>query len=146
MDEFMDAALDAGVTPNMDIDMRVLRFAKAEEEFRDLTLAKIQAIGVCATFTEERGARVSHAEDYPTLESGLERWSEVWILDRQEGWHPNDLRTLMYHELGHCLLDLEHTKGTIMDPYPLSVPRPWESISWETRVEQLFRMARENGR
>ena len=55
-----------------------------------------------------------------------------------------DRRTLIYHELGHCALGLEHTEETeedIMNPYLLDVEVA--SRKWKELVTKMFLRAKE---
>lgn len=46
-------------------------------------------------------------------------------------------RTLVYHELGHCALDLDHTdEEEIMNPYVLN--ERTASTNWQSLVRKLF--------
>ena len=49
-------------------------------------------------------------------------------------------KTIMYHELAHCLLDKSHDEGgslTIMDPTPYGSDQFWDR-TWSQQVKDLF--------
>ena len=53
--------------------------------------------------------------------------------------NPKQLRMLMYHELGHCMLDRPHTSkkiGQIMSP---SVASAYTEAQWEKLIYSFFR-------
>lgn len=61
------------------------------------------------------------------------------ILINENRWHSMSLmekRELMFHELGHCTLGLEHTESGLMAP----VMHSEEEIkkNWDKWVEELF--------
>ena len=47
------------------------------------------------------------------------------------------LKPLMYHEFGHCLMNLEHTSDGIMQPYLQS--SDYYKDDWDNLVESLFK-------
>lgn len=56
-------------------------------------------------------------------------------------WDPKELEGLVYHELGHCVLGLDHQDGTVAHPtmmnpylYTTDVYR----IYWEQMVDEIF--------
>lgn len=72
--------------------------------------------------------------------------SYVYIL-KHDGynyaWHPDALRALVFHELGHCLLQLDHpsparpsTDPAIMNSQMYSVKT--YQLNWESMVAELF--------
>ena len=60
-------------------------------------------------------------------------WHEIWIVNHIKDWE--ELRELMFHELGHCYLLKKHTsdKNDIM--YPLLGDA---ETDWEERMDDLF--------
>lgn len=59
----------------------------------------------------------------------------------------NELKLLLYHELGHCVLGLDHTErdsNTIMQP--VMIPdKEWIERNWDWLVQDLFaQQVREN--
>lgn len=53
--------------------------------------------------------------------------------------NPKQLRMLMYHELGHCMLDRPHTSkkiGQIMSP---SVASAYTEAQWEKLIYRFFK-------
>ena len=155
LDEFMEASFSKGVATILDPELRVMKYVPADFEDRGVVMNSSRlTIGLCITFDEYEEARIPHS--YPRLAMRREgAWQEMWILDRGDGphhgWDYWDLRILIYHELGHCLLGLGHTEGTIMDPTPVGVVKkgqfPGEDMTtvWHRAMERLFSMAKETG-
>ena len=70
----------------------------------------------------------------------IPRFTVVAASDYWEAASDQERRTLIYHELGHCALDLDHTKDEdieIMNPYIL--PDSLAISNWDQLVDNLFR-------
>jgi len=72
--------------------------------------------------------------------------SNVYLLNNNgygQNWYPDELRALIFHELGHCLLQLEHPNPTrpSTDPAIMNYQMYRLSIyqsNWDTMVTELF--------
>lgn len=81
-------------------------------------------VGVCIDYFNER--------------TGETVYREIQI--RRKDYSDVCLRNLMFHELGHCILNLEHTEpnsGTIMQP-SFSCSDEEILYNWPNKVRQLF--------
>ena len=95
-------------------------------------------IGTCANFDEQKSVNAG----FRTLNSKQSAWSEVWIDDDlfSKATDSLALKEIVYHELGHCLLNLEHAQQnphTIMSPQ-MSLDGKWLSSHWQDLVKGLF--------
>ncbi len=156
LDQFMEEAFSHGVATILDPELRIMKYVPIDFTDGDTKLdSKMLTIGICAAFDANTEEDVLPGS-YPHLISRREgAWQEMWILDKGEGlyhgWDYWDLRILIYHELGHCLLGLGHIQGTIMDPTPVGVVKrglyPGEEMSvlWKRTVDQLMELAKEKG-
>lgn len=99
------------------------------------------------------GACTDVATDNRVAAAGIQvageekRWQEIWIANSitNNGDAPAPvLRELMYHELGHCFLGLEHAAPAphkIMSP-SVSGNVAFLSKNWERLVAELFASAK----
>lgn len=78
------------------------------------------------------------------VDMGEAKWSEIWISAKMiRGARVPDrriLKELMFHELGHCLLDLEHKETGphgIMSPVMHADPA-WIEANWSDLLKELF--------
>lgn len=68
-------------------------------------------------------------------------WQEIWISQQYShdphGWQ---LKELVYHELGHCLLGLDHKKGPDHGIMSSSIHKDpqWIAANWDRMVRELF--------
>ncbi len=76
--------------------------------------------------------------------TGEKSWSEVWIgsdMRPDTAEQKLQLRELMFHELGHCLLGKDHVEDAphhIMSP-ALSNDFPWLEQNWDRLLAELFK-------
>jgi hypothetical protein len=72
--------------------------------------------------------------------------SNVYLLNNNgygENWFPEELRALLFHELGHCLLQLDHPNPTRPPTNPAIMnhrmyPHQTYIDNWDTMVAELF--------
>ena len=96
-------------------------------------------------YNELKYIRLGDTEDENAVGMCYIGYLSRWILiDPSYGGSPNMMRTLIFHELGHCLLNLEHypaditidipEKSDIMNPYlPLLSEKEWVPM-----VDKMF--------
>jgi len=109
-----------------DIDLRRVR--RVPEDFEDYGVSIVwPSIGFCI---EQR-----ESDEIPGigLEVNLRGWHEVWIRDFVKD--EKQLRGLMYHELGHCYLSLDHVnkENHLMHETVL-----YTETDWDDQVDELF--------
>lgn len=72
-------------------------------------------------------------------------WTEIRVHHQISNQPPILLKALLYHELGHCVLDLNHTTQY---PYRLMSPNAesdtWIAANWISLVDDLFQSATSN--
>lgn len=108
--DFVRDAVAHGVTPWLINQLAELRF----DSVRLMAAASAPAdrlLGVC-------------------YRGGLDAPRWVYITEAELG--PAALRAVVYHELGHCALDLPHAATGIMAPTAAPIP------DWDAAVDQLF--------
>jgi hypothetical protein len=116
VDKFVAASENVGAP--VKIENLIVKFAPVEETYEGTT-----AFGVC------------HYGDTPTVVIDLEHWDRITIDDEHE--------ILIFHELGHCLLNRQHLMNQRADPdsstgyAPLSImyPSSLNSGSYEERKQ-----------
>ncbi len=148
LDEFVADAEKNGVAVNANTieSLRVMKFVADVDQEK---LARGQAvsgdsgtIGTCASFSEQKSMNAGFKTFY-SKESG---WSEVWIdndLDTKDT-HPMALKELIYHELGHCLLGLDHVQPkphAIMSP-EMSLNGKWLTANWDSLMKDFFALVK----
>ena len=144
LDEFVADAHKNGVSVNVGtIDsLRVMKFVS------DIDQEKISrgqpvsgdagTIGTCASFSEQKTMNAG----FKTFYSKPNGWNEIWIddeLDAKDS-HPLALKELIYHELGHCLLGLDHVQPkphAIMSP-EMSLNGKWLTSNWDSLLKEFF--------
>lgn len=102
------------------------------DELTKLMPANPKAVGLCSIFW--KGPRTNVTS------------SNVYLLDNNgydKNWYPDELRALLFHELGHCLLQLDHpnparpaTDPAIMN-YQMYQLKVYQS-NWDAMVTELF--------
>lgn len=126
--------------------LRVMKFVPdvdAEKIARGQELSGEEGtIGTCATFQEDKTINTG----VRTLRTKSLSWSEVWIDTdlASEQSHPMALKELMYHELGHCLLGLDHVQPkphAIMSP-EMSLNGRWLTQNWAALLTEFFASVR----
>lgn len=65
----------------------------------------------------------------------IRNWVVISPVTRDTGYQ----RTLLYHELGHCLLNQKHVEGTNTDIMNPRLPMFPSNEDWEHAVDTLFR-------
>lgn len=148
LDEFVADAQKNGVTVSAGIveSLRVMKFVSDVDQEK---LARGQAvsgdsgtIGTCASFSEQKSMNAG----FKTFYTKANGWSEVWIDDELDAKnsHPMALKELIYHELGHCLLGLDHVQPkphSIMSP-EMSLNGKWLTSNWDSLIEDFFELAK----
>jgi len=144
LDEFVSDARNNGVVIRDSVieSLRVMKFVSNVDQEK---LARGQSvsgdsgtIGTCASFSEQKSMNAG----FKTFYSKSSGWSEVWIdseLDTKKT-HPMALKELIYHELGHCLLGLDHVEAkphSIMSP-EMSLNGKWLATNWESLIKDFF--------
>lgn len=136
------AALGRLVDSHMLKELRVLKIEN------DIVAARAQydhdidpnndTAGVCADLTSEESVG---AENYRVTTS-QRRWREVWIsaaiADNRAG--ESQFKELVYHELGHCLLGLQHVPE---EPHQIMSPTVngdsgWLDSNWQALVADMM--------
>lgn len=119
--EFEQAASQAGVDINPQFELRILRFGRLNlKENKDGT----KVMGVCEKIQSPSGAFKPYS--IVTIEHP-DTWDE-FLGDSVSNLTPEDrqanLKTLIWHELGHCLLDLGHSESLSSFDEELGVSAP----------------------
>lgn len=148
LDEFVTDARNHGVTIDSDREdsLRVLKFVDNvddEKQSRGQAVsAEAGTIGTCASFEEQKTFNAG----FKSIKTDAYDWNEVWIDNDLAAVtsHPLALKELIYHELGHCLLNLEHVQAKphkIMSP-EMSLNGKWLTSNWDHLMTELFDSAK----
>jgi hypothetical protein len=125
-------------------ELRVFTFvdnigAQKQHYGQAVSTADSDLVGSCATLRQQDDVGLGHAE-YAVKTYD---WREIWLDRSYEDQVENGtmaLKELVYHELGHCLLDLIHAPSTpheIMSP-AISGNSAWLTSNWSSLAETLF--------
>lgn len=148
LDEFVIDARNHGVNIDgkREDALRVLKFVdNVDEEKRSRgqsVSAEAGTIGTCASFEEQKTINTG----FKTIKTDSYDWNEVWIDKNMASStsHPLALKELIYHELGHCLLGLDHVQPKphkIMSP-EMSLNGKWLTSNWDSLMTELFDSAK----
>jgi hypothetical protein len=143
IDAFVSDAAAHGIAINGDKigQLRVVKFVDSVEQQK-------QAYGQPSGGDELAGACTDVVVDN-TLNAGIYKsgerktWQEIWISNSITGKAPTPalvLKELMYHELGHCLLGLDHAAQAphqIMSPN-VSGDAEYLQKNWGRLLRELF--------
>lgn len=148
LDEFVIDARSHGI--NIDGDradsLRVMKFVDSVDDEKksrgQAVSAEAGTIGTCASFEEQKTINAG----FKTIKTDSYDWSEVWIDNdlAAESSHPLALKELIYHELGHCLLNLDHVQPkphSIMSP-EMSLNGKWLTSNWDHLMKEFFESAK----
>lgn len=132
LEKFISEADDHGVDmPGLDA-LRVLRFV---DGFPGIDTATKRIMGLCKKRTVKGSGYVSVAR----------RWREVLIRRPVDGRARVDnkiIEYIVYHELGHCLLNLDHSPPLgaprIMRPSVSMASGGWLNKNWTAVVGEFF--------
>lgn len=143
IDNFVRDAASRGViiSDRRVSDLRVVKFVESVEKQK-------QAYGQASSGDPLAGACtdvvVDNRTQMPLFKIGKRQfWQEIWVSNTITGSAPTSpwvLKELMYHELGHCLLDLEHAAPVphrIMSP-SVSGDANFLANNWEQLLDDLF--------
>jgi hypothetical protein len=148
LDEFVADALINGVVLK-DSSLEALRVMKFVADVDQEKLARGQSvsgdsgtIGTCASFSEQKSMNAG----FKTFYSKASGWSEIWIDDELSvtDTHPLALKELIYHELGHCILGLDHVEPkphAIMSP-EMSLNGKWLTSNWDSLLKDFFSLVK----
>ena len=129
VEDFREDALFYGCSLNR-INLKIVE--RVDKETVRYGQAMGDAVGICTDMTLESGTM-----NYTT------KWHEIWILDSIIDY--NKLRDVMYHELGHCYLGLEHSEGGTSIMYETTLSKKTlDGLDWEERKDELFNNCKEN--
>lgn len=126
--------------------LRVLKFVDNVDDEKKSRGQPVSAeagtIGTCANFEEQKTINAG----FKTFKTDSYDWNEVWIASElgSESAHPLALKELIYHELGHCLLGLDHVEAKphkIMSP-EMSLNGKWLTSNWDHLMTELFDSAK----
>jgi len=113
IDQFMDDAHAYDADTSRAGYLRIAEFAE---------IGRDQVVGVCSEYT---------------FSNGELSYLQVTIRpDFAERLDSPSYAGLMYHELGHCILNLEHSETGIMAPVMYS--ESYYEENWDELVEELF--------
>jgi predicted Zn-dependent protease len=110
------------------VDLR--RVKRIPEDYSEYGVAMSTTdAGLCVEQTV-----IEYQMPYTGISTNKMSWSEIWIRDNVV--EEEELRSLMYHELGHCYMGLDHKPN---DPNHLMYPTSlYSEKDWIERVDQLF--------
>jgi len=109
------------------------------QEFID-KCGKTYGADISALSTLESAKFVKEIKGFPDYTIGVCRWRGMltYIEVADSYMHDPRLRELVFHELGHCILDLGHTpniEGGIMTPNMRH--QAFSPVQWETEVHKF---------
>jgi hypothetical protein len=121
VNEFLDEAELRGINLRRNFDIRNINVAPDSE-------LEPQTIGVCIT-----RSRINL--------SGVYQWRQILVRESYFKKYKNDpyeMRMLMFHELGHCILDRDHSDHLIMQATAKTISATYLERYWDHHVDELF--------
>lgn len=147
LDDFLlDAKAHGKEVPAIVVgSLRVMRFVEdmdaQKAKYGQPTGGDEDTVGTCASLDEvstlDAGVRKLNLKEY--------EWREIWISRpyvqaKAEGLPDLLLKELVYHELGHCLLQRKHAASKphkIMSP-EMTRDLAWVRANWPKMLDELF--------